>query len=94
MEDFDARIDDAMDELLRFEPPLMHFRRTALEDYELGGETIKAGDKVVLWYVSGNRDEDVFDRPTPSTSRAPPTRTWRSAAAARTTASATRSAAR
>jgi len=48
MADFDARADDAINEVLRFEPPLMHFRRTALADYELAGETIKAGDKVVL----------------------------------------------
>jgi cytochrome P450 len=60
MADFDARADDAINEVLRFDPPLMHFRRTALADYELAGETIKAGDKVVLWYLSGNRDADVF----------------------------------
>jgi cytochrome P450 len=35
-------------------------RRTALEDYELGGQKIKAGEKVVMWYLSGNRDESVF----------------------------------
>jgi cytochrome P450 len=63
MEDFDARADDAINEVLRFDPPLMHFRRTAVADYELGGETIKAGDKVVLWYLSGNRDADVFRDP-------------------------------
>jgi cytochrome P450 len=62
-EDFDARADDAINECLRIEPPLMHFRRTAVSDYELGGETIKAGDKVVLWYISGNRDADVFTDP-------------------------------
>jgi len=38
-------------------------RRTALADFELGGKTIKAGDKVVMWYVSGNRDEDAIDNP-------------------------------
>jgi len=63
MADFDARADDAINEVLRFEPPLMHFRRTALADYELAGETIKAGDKVVLWYLSGNRDAEVFRDP-------------------------------
>lgn len=62
-EDFDARAEDAVNEALRIEPPLMHFRRTAVEDYELGGKTIKAGDKVVLWYISGNRDADVFENP-------------------------------
>ena len=60
MADFDARADDAINEVLRFDPPLMHFRRTAVADYELGGETIRAGDKVVLWYLSGNRDAEVF----------------------------------
>ena len=63
MEDFEARVDDAVNEALRMEPPLMHFRRTALRDYEIGGVTIKEGDKVVMWYVSSNRDEDVFDHP-------------------------------
>ena len=63
MEDFDARAEDAVNEALRMEPPLMHFRRTAVHDYEIGGETIKQGDKVAMWYISGNRDEEVFDRP-------------------------------
>jgi cytochrome P450 len=63
MENFDARVDDAISECLRMEPPLMHFRRTALRDYQLGGETIKEGDKVVMWYLSSNRDSDVFDNP-------------------------------
>jgi cytochrome P450 len=38
-------------------------RRTALEDYDLGGQTIRKGDKVVMWYVSGNRDADAIDNP-------------------------------
>jgi len=63
MADFEARADDAINECMRFEPPLMHFRRTALSDYQLGGETIKTGDKVVLWYLSGNRDGDAFENP-------------------------------
>jgi cytochrome P450 len=61
--DFENRADNAVNELLRMEPPLMHFRRTALADYELGGKTIKAGDKVVLWYISSNRDDDVYPNP-------------------------------
>lgn len=61
MEDFDARVDDAVNETLRMEPPLMHFRRTATRDYELGDVTFKAGDKVVMWYIASNRDEDVFE---------------------------------
>jgi cytochrome P450 len=63
MEDFEARADDAVNEALRMEPPLMHFRRTALADYELGGVTIKKGDKVVMWYISSNRDAEVFENP-------------------------------
>lgn len=63
MEDFEGRIDGAVEEILRWQPPLMHFRRTAIADFELAGKTIKAGDKVVLWYFSGNRDERAFDNP-------------------------------
>ena len=40
----------------------MHFRRTATHDYQLRDKTIKAGDKVVMWYISGNRDEDKIER--------------------------------
>ena len=47
-------------EIIRWQTPLSHMRRTALEDYELGGKLIRKGDKVVMWYVSGNRDESVF----------------------------------
>ena len=47
-------------EIVRWQTPVIHMRRTALADYELGGQTIKAGDKVVMWYLSGNRDEAVF----------------------------------
>ena len=63
MEDFEGRIDAAVEELMRWSPPLMHFRRTALSDYDLDGTTIKAGDKVVLWYCSGNRDERAVPDP-------------------------------
>jgi cytochrome P450 len=63
MGDFESRVDDAVNEALRMEPPLMHFRRTALRDYEIGGVTINEGDKVAMWYISANRDEDVFDQP-------------------------------
>jgi cytochrome P450 len=51
------------DEILRWSSPVLHFRRTATRDVELGGRTIRAGDKVVVWYVSANFDEDVFDDP-------------------------------
>ncbi|MEB3371342.1 cytochrome P450 [Saccharopolyspora mangrovi] len=53
----------AIEEILRFHPPVMQFRRTAVTDAELGGQHIAAGDKVVMFYVSGNRDEAVFDEP-------------------------------
>ena len=55
--------DTAVEEFIRFAAPTLHFRRTALEDYELHGKTIKAGDKVVLWFTSGNFDERQFDAP-------------------------------
>ena len=48
-------------EIIRWQTPLTHMRRTALADADLGGKTIRAGDKVVMWYLSGNRDERVFE---------------------------------
>ena len=48
-------------EVIRWQTPLAHMRRTALEDVELGGKTIRKGDKVVMWYLSGNRDENHFE---------------------------------
>ncbi len=48
-------------EIIRWQTPLAHMRRTANEDVEFRGKTIKRGDKVVMWYVSGNRDEHVFE---------------------------------
>lgn len=53
----------AVDEVLRHTSPVNYFRRTATADTELGGQKIGAGDKVTLWYPSGNRDEDVYDDP-------------------------------
>ncbi len=50
-------------ETIRWQTPLAHMRRIAKVDTELGGKQIKAGDKVVIWYVSGNRDADVFENP-------------------------------
>ena len=55
--------DTCADEFIRYASPTMHFRRTATEDFEMNGKTIKQGDKVLLWFVSGSRDEDVFDNP-------------------------------
>lgn len=48
-------------EIIRWQTPLTHMRRTALEDVEFQGKTIRKGDKVVMWYVSGNRDEAVYE---------------------------------
>ncbi len=56
-------IPNAVQECLRMQTPLAHMRRTCTEDTEVFGQTIKAGDKVVLWYISANRDEEVFDNP-------------------------------
>jgi len=56
-------IPNMVSEIIRWQTPLAHMRRTALEDIELGGKQIKKGDKVVMWYVSGNRDDEVIDRP-------------------------------
>ena len=53
----------AVDEIIRWVHPVIYMRRTALEDYALGDVTIKAGDKVALWYMSANRDEDKWDNP-------------------------------
>jgi len=54
-------IPNAVQEILRMQVPLAHMRRTCTEDTEVFGQTIKAGDKVVLWYISANRDEEVFE---------------------------------
>ncbi|MDT7623649.1 MAG: hypothetical protein QOF99_4550 [Pseudonocardiales bacterium] len=61
--DFDGRIKTALEEFVRFASPVMTFRRTAVVETELAGKKIVPGDKVVLFYPSGNRDEDVFDEP-------------------------------
>ena len=53
----------AADEIVRWVTPVMDFRRTAMKDVELGGVTIKAGDKVIIYYTSANRDESVFTDP-------------------------------
>jgi cholest-4-en-3-one 26-monooxygenase len=53
----------AVDEMLRCASPVMHFRRTATRDTEIRGQEIKEGDKVVIFYISANRDEDVFEDP-------------------------------
>jgi len=57
-------VDDTMaDEIIRWATPAIYFRRTASRDFDMHGKTVKAGDKVVYWFASGNRDDDAFDRP-------------------------------
>jgi cytochrome P450 len=56
-------IPSMVSETIRWQTPLAHMRRIATQDYELGGKLIKKGDKVVMWYVSGNRDEEVIENP-------------------------------
>ena len=58
-----ALVPGAVEEALRMFPAFAHFRRTATKDAELGGCPIHKGDKVVMWYVSSNRDEEKFDDP-------------------------------
>ena len=53
----------AIEEMLRFMPPVVHFRRTATRDVELGGRAVQAGDKVVVFHVGANRDPAVFADP-------------------------------
>ena len=53
----------AVEELLRWSSPTMHFRRTAVEDFEMHGRRIRAGDKLILWFISGDYDESVFKDP-------------------------------
>src|SRR5207253_13505 len=56
MADFDAIAPTAVEEIVRWATPVIHFRRTATRDVEVGGQTIRAGEKIVLWYSSANRD--------------------------------------
>jgi cytochrome P450 len=56
-------VESAVSEIIRYVTPVIHMRRTALQDVELAGQQIKAGDKVVMWYVSANRDEEAIGDP-------------------------------
>ena len=56
-------IPGAVEEALRMFPAFAHFRRTATKDVEIGGRPIAEGDKVLMWYVSSNRDENVYEDP-------------------------------
>ena len=62
LRDNPALIDTMVPEVIRWQTPLAHMRRTALVDTELGGKKIKKGDRVVMWYVSGNRDEEGIEQ--------------------------------
>ena len=59
----DGVTDTHIDELLRWSTPVLHFRRTATEDTEIRGQHIDEGDKIVIWHISANRDEEVFEDP-------------------------------
>jgi cytochrome P450 len=63
LEDFDARIGTAVEEFIRWATPLLTFSRTAVVETELGGQKIMPGDKVVMIYLAGNFDPDVFEAP-------------------------------
>jgi cytochrome P450 len=63
LEDLDNRIGGAIEEFIRWASPVMTFRRTAATDFEIGGQTIRAGEKVVMFYPSGNWDTEVFEHP-------------------------------
>jgi cytochrome P450 len=56
-------IPNMVPEIIRWQTPLAYMRRTALSDYELGGKTIRAGDKLAMWYISGNRDPEAIEEP-------------------------------
>lgn len=61
--DFETHTKTAVEEIVRYATPVIHFRRTATEDTEINGQPIKAGEKVVMFYQSGNRDERIFANP-------------------------------
>ena len=63
LQDDPSKIPTAVEEILRWATPVLHFRRTATRDTELAGQRIRAGDKVVTWYISANRDETAFPDP-------------------------------
>jgi cytochrome P450 len=63
LRDDPALVTSMVPEIIRWQSPIVHMRRTAVADTELGGKRIKSGDKVVMWYISGNRDEDSIDKP-------------------------------
>ena len=62
LRDNPSLIPSMVSEIIRWQTPLAHMRRTALEDIEFRGKQIAAGDKVVMWYISANRDEEAIER--------------------------------
>ncbi len=62
-EDYDGLAATALEEIVRYASPVVHFGRTVARDTRIAGQAIPAGDQVVFWYTSANRDEAVFDRP-------------------------------
>ncbi len=62
-DDFEANTRTAVDEIVRWSTPVIHFRRTVTADTTLGGQALREGDKIVMFYESANRDERVFDAP-------------------------------
>ena len=58
-----ALVDSLVPEIIRWQTPLAYMRRTAKQDFELAGKTIRAGDKVAMWYLSGNRDDTAIENP-------------------------------
>ena len=63
LRDDPSQIPSMVSEIIRYVTPVIHMRRTAKEDVELGGKKIKKGDKVVMWYVSGNYDDEAIEKP-------------------------------
>jgi cytochrome P450 len=63
LRDNPALIPNMVPEIIRWQTPLLYMRRTATQDIEFEGKQIKAGDKVAMWYISGNRDPEAIDRP-------------------------------
>jgi cytochrome P450 len=62
LRDNPALVTSMVPEIIRWQTPVIHMRRTALQDTEIAGKTIRKGDKVAMWYLSGNRDEDAIEQ--------------------------------
>ena len=86
--DFDAMAKTAVEEIVRWASPVIYMRRRVMEDTEIGGQPMQAGDKVAMWYASANRDEAHFPDPYRFDLAAIPTRRSATEPAGRTSASA------